>query len=166
MIKVAVVGASGYTGAELIRLLAAHPMVELSCVTSRQNAGEEIAAVFPSLLERISLVCDPMDVDLIGSKAEVIFTALPHQTAMEVVPAFLDQGKKVVDLSADYRLRDACRLRGLVPEAYQPPPACQRRCTACRNFTATRSAMPGWSPTPAATRPASPWGWRRCCAVS
>ena len=106
MIKVAVVGASGYTGAELIRLLAAHPMVELSCVTSRQNAGEEIAAVFPSLLERISLVCDPMDVDLIGSKAEVIFTALPHQSAMEVVPAFLDQGKKVVDLSADYRLRD------------------------------------------------------------
>jgi N-acetyl-gamma-glutamyl-phosphate reductase len=106
MVKVAVAGASGYTGVELIRLLAGHPMVEITCLTSRQNAGEEIGAVFPSLLERIPLVCDPLDVDLIGSKADVIFTALPHQSAMEVIPAFLAQGKKVVDLSADYRLRD------------------------------------------------------------
>ena len=107
MVKVAVVGASGYTGVELIRLLDAHPDVEISCVTSRQNAGEEISAVFPSLLSRIPLVCDPVEVDLIVDKADFVFTALPHKTAMEVVPDFLSAGKKVVDLSADYRLRDA-----------------------------------------------------------
>ena len=107
MVKVAVVGASGYTGVELIRLLDAHPEVEISCVTSRQNAGEEISAVFPSLLSRISLVCDPVEVDIIVDKADFVFTALPHKTAMEVVPDFLAAGKKVVDLSADYRLRNS-----------------------------------------------------------
>jgi len=106
MVKVAVVGASGYTGVELIRLLDAHPDVEISCVTSRQNAGEEISSVFPSLLSRIPLVCDPVDVDIIVDKADFVFTALPHKSAMEVVPDFLAAGKKVVDLSADYRLRN------------------------------------------------------------
>lgn len=106
MVKVAVVGASGYTGVELIRLLDTHPGVEISCVTSRQNAGEEISSVFPSLLSRISLVCDPVEVGLIVEKADFVFTALPHKTAMEVVPDLLDAGKKVVDLSADYRLQD------------------------------------------------------------
>jgi N-acetyl-gamma-glutamyl-phosphate reductase len=107
MVKVAVVGASGYTGVELIRLLSGHPGVEITCLTSRQHAGEPIAAIFPSLLGRIDLICDPVDPDLINQKADLIFTCLPHQSAMEVVPAFLADGKRVVDLSADYRLRDA-----------------------------------------------------------
>lgn len=106
MVRVAIVGASGYTGVELVRLLADHPGVEITCVTSRQHAGEEIAAVFPSLRQRIGLVCDPVDVDLVAAKADFVFTALPHKTAMEVVPDLLAAGKKVVDLSADYRLRD------------------------------------------------------------
>ncbi len=107
MVKVAVVGASGYTGVELVRLLDGHPQVELSCVTSRQSAGEELAAVFPSLIERIALRCDPLDIALIAAKADCVFTALPHKTAMTVVPELLAAGKTVVDLSADYRLRDA-----------------------------------------------------------
>lgn len=107
MVRVAVVGASGYTGVELLRLLLAHPGVEVTCVTSRQNAGESIAAVFPSLLGRIDLVCDPVDTALIAAKADLAFTALPHQSAMAVVPELLAAGMKVVDLSADYRLRDA-----------------------------------------------------------
>lgn len=106
MVRVAVVGASGYTGVELIRLLADHPSVEVTCVTSRQHVGEEIAAAFPSLRGRVGLVCDPVDVDLIAGKADFVFTALPHKTAMEVVPGLLEAGRKVVDLSADYRLRD------------------------------------------------------------
>lgn len=106
MVKVAIVGASGYTGVELLRLLHAHPAVEITCVTSRQNAGEEIAAVFPSLHGAITQVCDDVDVDLVCAKADFVFTALPHQTAMAVVPSFLQAGKRVVDLSADYRLRD------------------------------------------------------------
>ena len=106
MVRVAVVGASGYTGVELLRLLLSHPGVEISCVTSRQNAGESIASVFPSLLGRVDLVCDPVDPALIAAKADFVFTALPHQSAMEVAPELLAAGLKVVDLSADYRLRE------------------------------------------------------------
>ncbi|WP_298035823.1 N-acetyl-gamma-glutamyl-phosphate reductase [uncultured Desulfuromonas sp.] len=106
MVKVAVVGASGYTGVELVRLLCDHPAVELACVTSRQQAGEEIAAVFPSLRDRAELVCEPVSTEEIADRADFVFTALPHKTAMEVVPDLLAAGKKVVDLSADYRLKD------------------------------------------------------------
>lgn len=107
MIKVAVVGASGYTGAELLRLLFRHPQVEICCVTSRQYVGKKISDVFPSLRQRVDLVCDELDADLIAQKADVAFTALPHKTAMEIVPDLLQRGLKVVDLSADYRLADA-----------------------------------------------------------
>ncbi len=116
MIRIAIVGASGYTGVELYRLLANHPQVELACVTSRQNAGEPFAEVFPSLRGRTDLVCDPVDVDIVAAKADFVFTALPHQTAMEFVPGLLAAGKKVVDLSADYRLKDAA----LYEAWYQP----------------------------------------------
>lgn len=106
MTNVAIVGASGYTGVELARLLVAHPEVRITCLTSRQHAGVPFSDVFPSMRRTLDLVCDPVDIGLICSKADLIFTALPHKTAMEVVPQFLAAGKKVVDLSADYRLRD------------------------------------------------------------
>ena len=106
MHNVAIVGASGYTGVELVRLLGNHPKVKLTCLTSRQYAGKKFADVFPSVAGLIDLVCDPLDIDLINSRADVIFTALPHKTAMEVVPAFIAAGKKVIDLSADYRIQD------------------------------------------------------------
>jgi len=106
MVKVAIVGASGYTGVELIRLLHRHPQVKITCLTSRQNTGEEISQVFPSLLGEVPLVCDPVETALVNEKADVIFTCLPHKTAMEVVPDFLTAGKKVVDLSADFRLKN------------------------------------------------------------
>jgi N-acetyl-gamma-glutamyl-phosphate reductase len=104
--RVAIVGASGYTGVELIRLLLDHPQVEISCVTSRQYAGQSIAEVFPSLAGRCELNCSPMEVAAIAGLAEVAFTAVPHKTAMEIVPQLLEAGLKVIDLSADYRLRD------------------------------------------------------------
>ena len=104
--KVAVVGASGYTGVELLRLLVRHPQVELCSITSRQYDGMDIAQVFPSLAGLVSLPCSQIDVQKIGQDADLVFTALPHKTAMDVVPGFLDQGCKVVDLSADYRLHD------------------------------------------------------------
>lgn len=104
--KVAVIGASGYTGVELLRLLVRHPEVEITCITSRQYEGQEISSVFPSLSHLIDMECTAVDVDAIAANADIVFTALPHKTAMEVVPAFLDRGCKVVDLSADYRLND------------------------------------------------------------
>lgn len=106
MIRVAVVGASGYTGVELIRLLVGHPEVEICCVTSRQHEGLPINQVFPSLSGFCELVCSPLDVSAIAAQAELVFTALPHKSAMEVIPDFLAAGCKVIDLSADYRLKD------------------------------------------------------------
>lgn len=106
MLKVAVVGASGYTGVELLRILVGHPEIEICCVTSRQHEGIPINHVFPSLSGFCELVCEPLDVIAISQRADLVFTALPHKSAMEVVPGFLAAGCKVIDLSADYRLKD------------------------------------------------------------
>jgi N-acetyl-gamma-glutamyl-phosphate reductase len=106
VLKVAVVGASGYTGVELLRILVGHPDVEICCVTSRQHEGLPINQVFPSLSGFCELICESLDVAVISARADVVFTALPHKSAMEVVPGFLAAGCKVIDLSADYRLKD------------------------------------------------------------
>lgn len=107
MLKVAVVGASGYTGVELLRLLHCHPEVAVTCITSEQSAGRPIADVFPTLRGRYGQVLQNLEPVRVAEKADIIFTALPHKAAMEVVPTFLKLGKRVVDLSADYRFNDA-----------------------------------------------------------
>lgn len=106
MLKVAIAGASGYTGLELIRLLTVHPEVQICCVTSEQSAGRPVSEIFPSLRNRCDLLLEPLDPATVNAKADLIFTALPHQEAMRVVPQLLQGGKKVIDLSADYRLHD------------------------------------------------------------
>jgi len=107
MFRVAVVGGSGYTGAELLRLLSQHPQVRLTAVTSEQSAGKGVGEVFPSLQHRLLLVYEVLDVATISQKADFFFVALPSGSAMEPVAQLVERGKKVVDLSADYRLRDA-----------------------------------------------------------
>ncbi len=107
MLKVAVVGASGYTGVELLRLLYGHPEVAVTCITSEQSAGRPVADVFPTLRGRYAQVLENLEPVRVAGKADLIFTALPHKAAMEVVPTFLKLGKRVVDLSADYRFSDA-----------------------------------------------------------
>ena len=107
MLKVAVVGASGYTGVELIRILHNHPEVAVTTVTSEQSAGKKISEVFPSLRDRYDLQLEALEPEKIAAKADIVFTALPHKAAMAVVPTFLEKGCKVIDLSADYRLHDA-----------------------------------------------------------
>ncbi|RTZ99884.1 MAG: N-acetyl-gamma-glutamyl-phosphate reductase [Deltaproteobacteria bacterium] len=106
MIRVAVVGATGYAGAELVRLLAGHPGVKIAALTSRQYAGTRFDAVYPALAGVIDLELETMDPDEIGQRADVVFTALPHKIPMGIVPGLLEHGLKVVDLSADFRLRD------------------------------------------------------------
>ena len=106
MLNVAIVGASGYTGLELIRILHCHPEVAVTCLTSEQSAGKKISDVFPTLRGRCDLTLENLEPVRVAEKADLIFTALPHKAAMEVVPTFLKLGKKVVDLSADYRLSD------------------------------------------------------------
>ena len=106
MLKIAIVGASGYTGLELIRILHCHPEAAITCLTSEQSAGKRISDVFPTLRGRCDIVLENLEPVRIAEKADIIFTALPHKAAMEVVPTFLKLGRKVIDLSADYRLSD------------------------------------------------------------
>ncbi len=106
MHRIAVIGASGYTGAELLRLLVQHPGTELVCVTSRQYAGQPVAEIFPSLQGLQDLTFENLDPVGLASCVDLVFTAVPHQTAMSMIPELLDEGCRVVDLSADFRLRD------------------------------------------------------------
>ena len=104
--RVGIIGATGYTGLELLRFLLLHPKVEVTALTSQKYAGVPIDQVFPSLMKHLQLKCEELAVDQISKKTDFIFTAVPHKTAMETVPLFFQQGKKVVDLSADFRFKD------------------------------------------------------------
>lgn len=105
--EIGIIGASGYTGGELLRLLCRHPSLRVGWATSRQHAGSPAAEVFTSLRDFTDVrFCAP-DLASIPAAVEAVFVALPHVEAMGVVPALLERGLKVVDLSADFRLRDA-----------------------------------------------------------
>ena len=106
MHQVAVIGASGYTGVELLRLLSLHPDTELVCVTSRQYAGQLVSDVFPSLHGIVDLCFEDVDPAALAGRADLVFTAVPHQTAMGMIPALLAAGCRVIDLSADFRITD------------------------------------------------------------
>ncbi len=105
-LKVAIVGATGYAGCELIRILLRHPDVCISSVSRRLEGSEKISDIFPVFRGRLDLPCENVDVPSICKAADFIFLALPHKVSMSFVPGFLKAGKKVVDLSADYRLKD------------------------------------------------------------
>lgn len=109
-IKVAIVGASGYSGEELVRLLLVHPHVELAAVTSRQYAGQTIAQVFPRFAQypqaRTLRFTEP-NTGLLATQAQIIFLALPHGVSAEFAVPLLQLGCQVIDLSADFRLRSA-----------------------------------------------------------
>jgi len=105
--RVAVAGATGYAGAELVRILIVHPNVELTALTSRKYAGKRFDSVYPSMAGVVDLVCREFNLDDISAEADVVFTALPHKLPMEFVPNLLERGKKVIDLSADFRFRNA-----------------------------------------------------------
>jgi len=106
MIKAAIYGASGYTGQELTRILSGHPEVELVAITSRRYAGRPVAEIFPSLCGGTKLKYQNSSPADIAKVCDVVFLALPHGVSMEIAPVFVQAGKKVIDLSADYRLRD------------------------------------------------------------
>jgi N-acetyl-gamma-glutamyl-phosphate reductase len=111
MVNVAIVGGSGYTGVELLRILSGHPNVNVTAVTSRKTAGQALADVFPSLggtaVGLDGLVFEEPDPTALKERAEFFFTAVPHKTAMEMVPFLLDGNGRVVDLSADFRFTNA-----------------------------------------------------------
>ncbi len=105
MIKTGIVGATGYTGVELMRLLSVHPEAELVMATSRSEQGRKVSELFPSLRGEVELVYSEPDLKKLSS-CDVVFFATPNGTAMQRVPALLENGTKVIDLSADFRLSD------------------------------------------------------------
>jgi len=116
-IEVGIIGASGYTGGELLRLLCRHPSLRVTWATSRQHAGTGVGEVYPHLRDFSDVAFSGPDLAGMPPGLRGVFVALPHVEAMAVVPALLERGLKVVDLSADFRLRDA----GVYSRAYGHP---------------------------------------------
>src|SRR5439155_5740754 len=120
--KVAIVGASGYSGEELLRLLFRHPTFQLSCFTSRQYAGQKVADVFPRFRGQI----DATFVEPTNITGDVVFLALPHGVAAEFAPRLLKQGAKVLDLSADFRLKSAATYKEFYEHEHPAPALLQQ----------------------------------------
>lgn len=110
MIKVGIVGGTGYTGAELLRLLAQHPQAHVEVLTSRQEAGKRADVLFPNLRGHTDAVFSAPDPAALA-RCDAVFFATPHGTAMQMAPALVAAGAKIIDLSADFRLRDPAAFR-------------------------------------------------------
>ncbi len=123
-VRVAVVGGSGYSGEELVRLLLSHPRVELAAVTSRQYAGQTVAAIFPKFashpVARVLRFVEP-HVELLAKQAQVVFLALPHGVSAEFAVPLLKLGCQIIDLSADFRLRSAAVYREFYRHEHPAP---------------------------------------------
>ncbi|MCK4467665.1 MAG: N-acetyl-gamma-glutamyl-phosphate reductase, partial [Desulfobacterales bacterium] len=116
MTRVGVIGATGYAGAELVRILSGHPDVKLTALTSRKYAGMKYDGIYPSMAGVVNLACEEFNEDSFCDKVDIIFIALPHSIPMEIVPGLIKRGKKVIDLSADFRVKDVLRY-----ETYYQP---------------------------------------------
>jgi N-acetyl-gamma-glutamyl-phosphate reductase len=150
--KVAVVGASGYTGLELLRILLRHPELEIAAVTSEQRAGRPVGEAFASLRGCLDLAFEANDPTALVGRVELAFTALPHAASAPTVKALRESGMAVVDLSADFRLRDLATYETwygahpaseLFPEAVYGLPELHREALAGASLV----AAPGCYPT-------------------
>ncbi|HXX38173.1 MAG TPA: N-acetyl-gamma-glutamyl-phosphate reductase [bacterium] len=114
-VRVSVVGASGYGGAEAVRLLATHPEVRLVRVTAESRAGQPIADLYPNLRGFVDLVTEPLDAAVTAADSDLVIVSLPSGASVSIVPELLERGARVIDVGADFRLRDA----SLYPEWYR-----------------------------------------------
>jgi N-acetyl-gamma-glutamyl-phosphate reductase len=106
MINIGIVGVTGFTGQELVRILLKHPKVKISGLFSRSSYGKPAKILFPEFASNLDLVCEKPDIKNISGKCDLVFLALPHTFSMELAPKLINAGIKVIDLSADYRLKD------------------------------------------------------------
>lgn len=151
-LRAAVVGATGYAGAELVRILSGHPDAELTLITSRKQAGQHYDTIYPALKKVVRLACGDSDAAVVAENADVAFLALPHKASMGMVPALLAAGLRVVDLSADFRFKNQAAY-----EAHYQPHTCAHLLEAavyglCERFadrirTADLIGNPGCYPT-------------------
>lgn len=121
MTKIAILGATGYSALELIKILLRHPQAEIALVTSRQEGSPHIGAVHPSLIGRLDLALENPEPEVVAGRAQCVFACLPHGVTTTVVPRLLDAGAKVIDLSADYRLADAAVYEEWYGEKHHDP---------------------------------------------
>lgn len=105
-VRVGVIGGSGYVGGELLRLLILHPAVDITTVVSRQHAGEYVFRVHPNLRKATDLKFTPLEISNIAEGCDIVFTATPHGASVRLVPKLLEAGLRVIDTSADFRLKD------------------------------------------------------------
>lgn len=151
MFKVGIVGGTGYTGAELIRLLVFHPRVELTIITSRGEAGTPVADLFPNLRARVDLSFTEPDVNALAA-CDMVFFATPNGVAMNMVPELLASGARIIDLAADFRLKDAETWEhwygsahacpGLLEQAVYGLPEVNRQQVAQANLVANPGCYP------------------------
>jgi N-acetyl-gamma-glutamyl-phosphate reductase len=154
-VRVGVLGASGYTGGELLRLLMQHPQMVVTAVTSEKSVGRPVGSVFPQFATLLPLSFEALSLETIVERTDAVFLALPHTKAFEPAAALLAAGKQVVDLSADYRLKDAAAYETwyqtphphpeLLAQAVYGLPELHR----ARLHTARLVASPGCYPTAA-----------------
>ena len=111
MVRVAILGATGYTALELIKLLLRHPEAEITVLTSRQEGNPHVGTVHPALVGRLDLRLEDLGAVAVAARADCVFSCLPHGVTATVVPQLLDTGVKVIDFSADYRLDDPATFR-------------------------------------------------------
>ncbi|MFT0788828.1 N-acetyl-gamma-glutamyl-phosphate reductase, partial [Synechococcus sp. H55.10] len=103
---VAIVGASGYGGVQLVRLLSEHPGVQITYLAGQDSAGKRYGDLYPHLAQAVDLTIQPVDVEAIAASSDVVFFSLPNGLAADLAPPLLAKGCKVLDLSADYRFRN------------------------------------------------------------
>ena len=123
-VRIGIVGATGYTGVELLRILCQHPHAELVAVTSRQQAGQTVPQVFPKFAShpraRALRFVEP-NAEVLAKQAEVVFLALPHGVAAEFAVPLLNGGARVIDLSADFRLKSAATYKEFYAHDHPAP---------------------------------------------
>ena len=155
--RVAVAGATGYAGQELVRLLARHPAVTLTAAMS--SGATSAPRPLPALARIWDGTVAPLDVGRLATDADVVFLALPEAAAAEVAPALLERGVRVIDLSGAFRIRSDADRAALVSGHRRRFPTASS--TGCRSCTQMRFATRGWCRVPAAIRPPRSWRSRR-----
>ena len=105
MVNVAIIGATGYVGVEIARILKRHPKVNITSVVSQSFVGKKISDIYPNLRNILDMECESLDIEKICSEAGIVITALPHGASKEVIPKLIEKGKRVIDPSGDFRYK-------------------------------------------------------------
>ena len=163
MTTIAILGATGYTALELIKILLRHPEAEIEAVTSRQEGQPPIAMIHPSLTDRLDLRLEDLSPAEVAARAECVFSCLPHGASATVIPHLLDAKVRVVDFSADYRLNDAEVYAQWYNQKHADPAAIGKSgLWPARVVPPSRLPLRSWWRIRVAIRRRRFWPWRRC----